>query len=171
MDLKSVGSTPITPLLLILIMLIVWFGLYINYLDTFNLIFFIFFILLINLVNYLKPLSVVSELIIKLNNYHIFFIKNNVFIKEGFYLDLLQKLSFDLWVKNFLFKSTQLFNSNYVSTFVIKFINVNLIQLFNNSIINEDDINLNFVLFNVYISFILLSQILFIYYINVFLLF
>ena len=95
---------------------------------------------------------------------------NNNFFKEGMYIDCLQKLSFDLWIKLFIFKSTQLFNLNYLNSYIIKFINNQVIVYFNYSLLIDDDLNLNKVLYNILLMFIISLQLVFIIYLNIILL-
>jgi hypothetical protein len=105
-----------------------------------------------------------------LNKYTIFLKKNSLFLKEGMYLDLLQKASFDRFVNNFLFKSTQVFNLNYLNNYIIKFTITNFISKLSNIVIDENEITIYKILLNTLISFIFLSQFIFIIYINILLL-
>ncbi len=105
-----------------------------------------------------------------INSFNKLLHQNNNFFKEGFYIDILQKLSFDLWIKNFIYLSTQIFNLNYLNNFIIKFIIHFLIYFCNNIISNDDNINLIQILNNVLIMFLLIWHFIFIIYLNIYIL-
>lgn len=115
-------------------------------------------------------LSNVYDLLLELNNLSKFFYKNNNFIKEGFYLDLLQKLSYDVWLKNFIYVSTQVFNLNFLNNYIIKFIINSILNYITNTIITTDNINLYQILLNVLIMFLICWHFFYIILINIYIL-
>lgn len=124
----------------------------------------------IKLLKHLYKLDIFSIFSNIINSFSKLLHQNNNFFKEGLYIDILQKLSFDLWIKNFIYLSTQVFNLNYLNNFIIKFIIHFLIYFCNNIISNEDNINLVQVLNNILIMFLLIWHSVFIIYLNIYIL-
>lgn len=132
-----------------------------KYLSKFN-IKYTYNIFILNIENFFLSYSIIFTTIL---------LKNNVFCKEGFYIDLLQKLSLDVWIKNFIYISTQLFNLNYLNNFIIKFIIYFIIYLFNNLLTNEDNLNLTQILSNILITFLFIWHLVFLIYLNIYILY
>lgn len=158
-------------------MLLFWVILNINFLNSFNFIFFNVYIVYYTLAfvnRYRKQWFIKNNNIffsyIKLNNLIKF---NKIFLnylKEGLYIDILQKLNFNKFLIKFIYISTQLFNLNYLNNYIIKFL-INNIIIYNLFLINNtEDINLNQILFNILIFFIIIWQFIYIYYLNIYLL-
>lgn len=123
---------------------------------------------------YIKLINIawyyIYDLILNFNNLSKFFYKNNNFIKEGFYLDLLQKLSYDVWLKNFIYTSTQVFNLNFLNNYIIKFIINYILNYITNTIITTDNINLYQILLNILIMFLFCWHFFYIILINIYIL-
>ena len=86
--------------------------------------------------------------------------KNNwrSFLKEGMYIDSLQKLSLDKLIKNLFITSAQFFNNNFITILIIKFIINNIYKTFNTIANNGDELNFTNAITTVLSFFIWLIQ-------------
>lgn len=109
-------------------------------------------------------ISLLTQLLSSLNNRLLAFIKlpsSNMFktsllFREGFFIDELQRTSFDKLTKKLLVTSTQLFNINFYNYKFIKFLIDDVYKLFNNLVGDTSQLSLSFILKSLIFYFLFL---------------
>ncbi len=109
------------------------------------------FFLIISKINIFSIFYKIAELY-KFNS------KNIIFIREGMFIDCLQKKSVDKFLKKLFITSVQFFNINYLNYKFIKFLIDELYKKFNFFFHKGDDLGFGNVIINIIILFIWVFQ-------------